>query len=69
MKGAATHSTIVINAFELYYGAYRSRRRDVNVNETRRIFARLNGLPLKEEPTKEADDVENLSTAPLQIFS
>jgi len=69
MKGTATHSIIVINAFELYYGAYRSRRRDVNVNETRRIFAKLNVLPLKEEPTKEADDVENLSADPLQIFS
>ena len=69
MKGAATHSTIVINAFELYYGAYRSRRRDVNVNETRRIFARFNVLPFKVESTREADDVENLSADPLQIFS
>jgi predicted nucleic acid-binding protein len=69
MKAAATHSTTAINAFELYYGAYRSRRRDVNVNETRRILARLNVLPFKVESTREADDVENLSAEPLQIFS
>ena len=69
MKAAATHLTTAINVLEPSYGAYRSRRRDVNVNKTRRIFARLNVLPLKEEPTKEADDVENLSADPLQIFS
>ena len=69
MKAAATHLTTAINVLEPSYRAYRSRRRDVNVNKTRRIFARLNVLPLKDEPTKEADDVENLSADPLQIFS
>jgi len=47
-------STTAINAFELYYGAYRSRRREANVKEAKRILARLEVLPLKEDSAEEA---------------
>jgi predicted nucleic acid-binding protein len=48
------HSTTALNAFEVYYGAYRSRRREVNVKEAKRILARLEVLPLREDSAEEA---------------
>src|SRR3989304_7392324 len=36
------------------YGAYRSRRREANVKEAKRILARLEMLPLKEDSAEEA---------------
>jgi len=34
-------STTVINAFELYHGAYRSKKREENLASTRRLLERL----------------------------
>jgi len=34
-------STTIINAFELYYGAYRSKKRAENLASTRRLLERL----------------------------
>lgn len=48
------HSTTALNAFEIYYGAHRSRRREVNVKEAKRILARLEVLPLEEHSAQEA---------------
>jgi predicted nucleic acid-binding protein len=48
------HSTTALNAFEVYYGAYRSRRREVNVKEAKRILARLEVLPLGEDSAEKA---------------
>lgn len=36
-----TLSTTIINAFELYYGAYRSKRQAKNLASTRRLIKRL----------------------------
>lgn len=42
-------STTVINAFELYYGAHKSKQRKQNLRATRKLLNRLILLPL--EPT------------------
>ena len=39
-------STTIINAFELYHGAYKSRRREENLAATRKLLNRLILLPL-----------------------
>ena len=39
-------STTVINAFELYYGAHKSREREQNLLATRKLLNRLILLPL-----------------------
>jgi predicted nucleic acid-binding protein len=40
-------STTVINAFELYYGAHKSREREQNLLATRKLLNRLILLPLE----------------------
>jgi predicted nucleic acid-binding protein len=47
-------STTTINSFELYYGAYRSKRRDKNLAATRAILTRLVILDLTDESSNEA---------------
>ena len=47
-------STTTVNSFELYYGAYRSKRRDKNLAATRAILTRLVILDLTDESSNEA---------------
>lgn len=47
-------ATTTINSFELYYGAYRSKRRDKNLAATRAILTRLVILDLTDESSNEA---------------
>jgi predicted nucleic acid-binding protein len=49
-----TLSTTAVNCFELYYGAYRSKRRDKNLAATRVALTRLVILDLTDESSKEA---------------
>ncbi len=47
-------STTAINSFELYYGAYRSKRRDKNIPATKALLSRLIILDLTDESSNEA---------------
>jgi predicted nucleic acid-binding protein len=47
-------STTAINSFELYHGAYRSKRREKNLAATRALLNRLMILDLTEESSYEA---------------
>jgi len=47
-------ATTAVNAFEIFYGAYKSRRKAVNVQESRRLLARLMVLPLDQESAENA---------------
>jgi len=47
-------STTAVNSFELYYGAYKSKRKDKNLAATRTALSRLIILDLTEESSKEA---------------
>jgi tRNA(fMet)-specific endonuclease VapC len=47
-------ATTAVNAFEIFYGAYKSRRREVNVQESRRLLAKLMVLPLDQESAEKA---------------
>ena len=52
-----TLSTTAVNSFELYYGAYRSKRREKNLAATKALFARLVLLDLTDESSNEAGRV------------
>jgi predicted nucleic acid-binding protein len=45
-KSGSLLSTTVINAFELYYGAHKSGKREQNLVATRKLLSRLILLPL-----------------------
>lgn len=47
-------STTAVNSFELYYGAYRSKRREKNLAATKALLARLVLLDLTDESSHEA---------------
>ena len=47
-------STTAVNSFELYYGAYRSKRREKNLAATKALLARLILLDLTDESSNEA---------------
>jgi len=47
-------ATTAVNTFEIFYGAYKSRRREANVEESRRLLARLIVLPLDQESAEKA---------------
>lgn len=49
-----TLSTTAITSFELYYGAYRSKRRDKNLAATKALLNRLVVLDLTDESSNEA---------------
>jgi len=53
-EAGATLSTTTINSFELYYGAYRSRRREKNLTATRTLLTRLVILDLTDESSNKA---------------
>lgn len=51
------HSTTAINAFELFYGAYRSAQRRTNVDKTKMLLERLEILPFEEESAEGAGEI------------
>lgn len=50
-------STTAINAFELYYGAYKSQKREQNLKATHRLLNRLILLPLDSTSAEKAGSV------------
>lgn len=52
--------TTSVNAFELFYGAHRSREERKNVEETRKLLERLDVFSFDREASEEA--AENLSS-------
>ena len=51
------HATTSVNAFELFYGAYKSREKNVNVQRTASLLDRLDVLPLSLESSEKAGEV------------
>lgn len=51
------HSTTAVNAFELFYGAYRSREKSTNVQKTMRMLDGLDVLPLDLEASERASEL------------
>ena len=50
-------STTAINAFELYYGAHKSRQLEQNLQATRKLLNRLVILPLTSSSAKKAGHI------------
>ena len=46
-----------MNAFEILYGAYKSRNREVNVPEAQRLLSKLLVLPLDAESAEKAGQI------------
>lgn len=53
-KGAATTA---INAFEVFFGAYKSKMQSENLKETLRLLDRLNVIPLDFSSSKRAAEI------------
>jgi len=53
-EAGTTLTTTAVNSFELYYGAYRSKRRDKNLAATKILLTRLVILDLTDESSSEA---------------
>jgi tRNA(fMet)-specific endonuclease VapC len=51
------HATTSVNAFELFYGAYKSRQKDVNVQRTISLLERLEILPLDLKAAEKAGEL------------
>ncbi len=49
-------ATTSVSAFELFYGAYRSKERRSNLEETRRLLQRLDVLPFESESSEKAGE-------------
>jgi len=49
-----TLATTAVTSFELYYGAYRSKRRDKNLSATKVLLARLVIVDLTDDSANEA---------------
>ena len=47
-------ATAAVNAFELFYGAYKSRMVEENVREANRLLSRLEPLPLSTSSAERA---------------
>ena len=53
-KGVATTS---INAFEIYFGAYKSKLQNENLKETERLLDRLQVIPMDQSSLKKAAEI------------
>lgn len=49
--------TTAINAFELFYGAYKSKQRHANLERTRMLLERVDILPLDHESSEVAGEI------------
>jgi predicted nucleic acid-binding protein len=49
-------ATTAVNAFELFYGAYKSRENNINVQRTASLLDRLDVLPLDLESSEKAGE-------------
>jgi tRNA(fMet)-specific endonuclease VapC len=51
------HSTTAVNAFELFYGAYKSNQRPINVEKTRALLERVDILPFELDSSEQAGEI------------
>ncbi len=54
LEAEGRNATTAVNAFEVLYGAYRSAKREKNVEEATKLLARLEILPLDFEASDQA---------------
>lgn len=57
LDAAGRQATTSINAFELFYGAHKSRLAEENVRQTRRLLSRLLVLPLAVSTAERAGNI------------
>jgi predicted nucleic acid-binding protein len=57
LEGKYRFSTTVINSFELYYGAYKTRKRKFNVLSVDKILGRLSILQMDKDTSKFAGKI------------
>jgi tRNA(fMet)-specific endonuclease VapC len=57
MDREGRHSTTAINAFELFYGAYKSNQRLTNVEKTRALLERVDVLPFELGSSERAGEI------------
>jgi len=50
------NATTAINAFELYYGANKSKNKKTNLEGTKKLLSRLDILPLNEDSAEKAGE-------------
>lgn len=55
LESGGRAATTSVNAFEVFYGAYRSQKRS-NVEGTRRLLERLDVLPFDQESSESAGE-------------
>jgi tRNA(fMet)-specific endonuclease VapC len=51
------HSTTTVNAFELFYGAYKSNQRLTNVEKTKALLDRVDVLPFELDSSERAGEI------------
>ncbi|MHB8566346.1 MAG: type II toxin-antitoxin system VapC family toxin [Nitrososphaerales archaeon] len=57
LDSEGTNATTSINAFEVFYGAYRSTRKEQNIAEARKLFQRLEVIPFDFESSLVAGEL------------
>ena len=57
MDREGRHSTTAINAFELFYGAYKSNQRLTNVEKTKALLERVDVLPFELDSSERAGEI------------
>jgi tRNA(fMet)-specific endonuclease VapC len=57
MDREGRHSTTAINAFELFYGAYKSNQRLTNVEKTKALLERVDVLPFESISSERAGEI------------
>jgi predicted nucleic acid-binding protein len=57
LEGKYRFSTTIINSFELYYGAYKTRKRKFNVLSVDKILGRLSILQMDKDTSKFAGKI------------
>jgi len=57
MDREGRHSTTAINAFELFYGAYKSNQKMTNVEKTKALLVRVDVLPFELESSERAGEI------------
>ncbi len=57
LDGQGRHSTTSVNAFELFFGAYKSAQRGANLEKTQVLLERLDVLSFGLESSKQAAEI------------
>jgi tRNA(fMet)-specific endonuclease VapC len=57
MDREGRHGTTAINAFELFYGAYKSNQRLPNVEKTKALLERVDVLPFEFDSSERAGEI------------